>query len=266
MAEGAAKLHYRDVFHFYGIPKKVFSDCGPQFAARFIHALYKHLGIETGLTTAYHSEGNGQVECKNQEVEQYLHLFCDKRQKDWTKHLLTAEFALNSCVHSGTSKAPFELIYGYCPDFTIPIGKCSNMPGLDQRLNHLAKVCADTEAALRLSKEKMKEQYKRNKKTAHSFKVGDLVWLQAKDIKIHQKSPKLSPCQLGPFKVIERIGNLDFKLELPHYLKLHPVFYVNRLAPYWDNSLDKPPPPDPVMVEGKEEYEVDKIMDPCIFH
>jgi hypothetical protein len=139
------------------------------------------------------------------------------------------------------------------------------MPGLDQRLDHLAKVCAYAKATLRLSKEKMKEQYERDKKTAHSFHVGDLVWLQAKDIKIHQKSPKLSPRQLGPFKVIERIGNLDFKLDLPHYLKLHPVFHVNHLAPYWDNGLDKPPPPDPVTVEGEEEYEVDKFTDSRIF-
>jgi hypothetical protein len=127
---------------------------------------------------------------------------------------------------------PFKLIYGYCPNFTISIGKRSNMPGLDQWLNHLVKVRADAKAALRLSKEKMKEQYERDKKTAHSFNVGDLVWLQAKDIKIHQKSSKLGPCQLGPFKVIERIGNLDFKLDLPHYLKLHPIFHINHLASY----------------------------------
>jgi hypothetical protein len=146
-AEGVADLHYRDVFQLYGIPKKVFFNHGPQFAARFMRALYKHLGIETGLTTAYHLEGNGKVECKNQEVEQYLCLFCDKRQEDWAKHLPAAEFALNSRVHSGTSKAPFELIYSYCLDFTIPIGKCSNMPGLDQQLDHLAKVHANAEAA-----------------------------------------------------------------------------------------------------------------------
>jgi hypothetical protein len=112
----------------------------------------------------------------------------------------------------------------------------------------------------------MEEQYKRDKKTAHTFNIGNLVWLQAKDIKIHQKSPKLGLRQLGPFKVIEHIGNLDFKLELPHYLKLHPVFYVNCLALYWDNSLDKPLPPDFVMVESKEEYKVDKITDSYIFH
>jgi hypothetical protein len=111
-------------------------------------ALYKHLGIETGLTTAYHPKGNSKVEHKNQEVEQYLCLFCDKYQEDWAKHLSAMEFALNSCIHSGTFKVPFELIYGYCPNFTIPISKHSNMPGLDQQLDHLAKVCANAEAAL----------------------------------------------------------------------------------------------------------------------
>jgi hypothetical protein len=71
-AESTADLHYQDVFHFYRIPKKVFSDCGAQFAAQFMRALYKCLGIATGLTTTYHSEGNSKVKCKNQEVEQYL--------------------------------------------------------------------------------------------------------------------------------------------------------------------------------------------------
>jgi hypothetical protein len=49
------------------------------------------------------------------------------------------------------------------------------MPGLDQRLDHLAKVCADVKATLQLSKEKMKEQYEHDKKTAHIFNIDDLV-------------------------------------------------------------------------------------------
>ena len=88
-----------------------------------------------------------------------------------------------------------------------------------------------------------------------------MVMLQAKDVKIHQPSPKLGPRQLGPFKILERIGDLDFKLELPGWLKLHPVFHVNRLSPYRDNGLAKPPPPDPVVVDGEEEYEVEAVTD-----
>ena len=61
----------------------------------------------------------------------------------------------------------------------------------------------------------MKEQYERNKKNAHVFNVGDMVMLAAKDIKIHQRSPKLGPRQLGPFKVLEKVGELDYRLEIP---------------------------------------------------
>jgi transposase InsO family protein len=65
IAEGAANIHYSDVFRLHRISKKIFSDWGPQFAARFMRALYKRLGIETGFTTAYHPQGNGKVERKN---------------------------------------------------------------------------------------------------------------------------------------------------------------------------------------------------------
>jgi hypothetical protein len=77
-AKGATDIHYSNVFCLHGISKKIFSNWGPQFAARFMRALYKHLGIETSFTTAYHPQGNSKVEHKNQEVKQYLYLFCNK--------------------------------------------------------------------------------------------------------------------------------------------------------------------------------------------
>ena len=230
-AEGQADLHYKEVFRLHGIPWKVYSNRGPQFAARFMKALYKQLGIQTGLTTAFHPQGNGKVERKNQEVEQYLRLFCNKRQDDWVDHLPAAEFALNSRVHAGNQYSPFELSYGYRPDFAPPIGKRSNNPSLEERLDNLARARKDAEAALRLSKQHMKDAYERNKQTAHSFEPGDLVWLAAKDIKIHQKSPKLGPRQLGPFKVLKKVGELDYRLEIPPQFKIHPVIHVDHLSP-----------------------------------
>ena len=95
-ADGVASIYFEQVFLLHGIPRKIISDRGPQFAARSMCALYKHLGINGGLTTAYHPQANGQVEHKNQEVEVYLHLFISKRQDDWVDLLPTAKFVVNS--------------------------------------------------------------------------------------------------------------------------------------------------------------------------
>jgi hypothetical protein len=111
----------------------------------------------------------------------------------------------------------------------------------------------------------MKEQFERNKRSAHVFNVGDMVWLTAKNIKIHQKTPKLGPRQLGPYKVLERIGDLDYCLKLPSYLNLNPIFHVSCLSPWHNNGLHKPPPPESVVVQGEEEYEVDSIIDSRVY-
>ena len=262
-AEGVADVHVREVFRLHGLPKKIFSDRGPQFAARVTRALYKKLGIEIGLTTAYHPAANGQVERMNKEIEQFLRLFVSQRQDDWAELLPIGEFVLNSRLNSSTGHSPFELMYGYQPDFTLPVGRSSNIPALDQRLEKLREARKDAEAALRLSKERMKADYERGKKRSHEFDIGDKVWLDAKNIKIHQESIKLGPKRLGPFEVVGRVGELDYRLKLPAGLKVHDVFHVDRLSPWKGNEVNgqEPKAPPPIEVDGEEEYEVDQILD-----
>lgn len=187
-AEGVADIHYREVFRLHGLPRKFVSNRGPQFAARIMLELYRKLGIESGLTTAYHPQSNGQTKRANQEVEKYLRLFVNKRQDNWVRYLPSAGFVLNSRVHSAHQMSPFEVVYGYRPDFTIPAGGPSNIPALDERLEHLREVRREAEATLQRSKERMKHDYKRDKHTAHTFKVGSKVWLNSKDIHVHQAS------------------------------------------------------------------------------
>jgi hypothetical protein len=260
-ADGVASIYFEQVFPLHGIPKKIISDRGPQFAARSMRALYKRLGIDAGLTTAYHPQANGQVERKNQEVEIYLKLFTGKRQDDWADLLPTAEFVVNSRLNSATGHTPFELLYGYTPDFTIPVGRPSGIPVLDKRLQNIQVVRKDAEAALRLSKKRMQTDVEQRLKP-YKFNVGDKVWLQAKQIKVHQQSAKL-----GPFEVTEVRSDVDYKLALPPALRIHDVFHVDRLSPYKGNEVNGqvPPPPEPVTVEGEEEYEVDHIRDSKLF-
>jgi hypothetical protein len=186
-ADGVTSIYFNYVFLLHSIPQKIISNRGPQFAARSMRALLKRLGIDAGLTTAYHLQANSQVEHKNQEVEAYLCLFIDKRQDDWVDLLPTAEFVINSRLNSAMGHTPFELLYSYTPDFTIPPGRPVGIPLVDKHLQHLCLLCIDMEAALRLSKKRMQTE-KEQRLTPYKFAVGDKVWLQAKQIKVHQQS------------------------------------------------------------------------------
>ena len=91
------------------------SDRGPQFVTDFTCELYRILGIKVAASTAYHPQTDGQTECVNQEVEQYIRLFTNQRQDDWDELLSMAEFQLNNLIHSSMQQTPFMLNTGQHP-------------------------------------------------------------------------------------------------------------------------------------------------------
>jgi len=70
--------------------------------SQFMHELYHLLGIKVAASTAYHPQTDGQTECVNQELEQYLRVFVNERQDDWVEWLPMAEFTYNNHIHSST--------------------------------------------------------------------------------------------------------------------------------------------------------------------
>jgi hypothetical protein len=59
--------------------------------------------------------------------------------------------------------------------------------------------------------------------------------------------------------VIERIGKVAYKVELPPNLKMHNVFHVQLLKKYQDNGKVQPPPP-PIEIDDSLEYEVERVL------
>ena len=97
------------------IPRKVISDRGPQFATQFMKDLYRLVGTQGNLSTAYHPQTDGQTERVNQEVEQYLRVCINHQQTDWAEWLKCTEFSFNDKIHSSTGFSPFFANYGRHP-------------------------------------------------------------------------------------------------------------------------------------------------------
>ncbi|KAF8824214.1 hypothetical protein HHX47_DHR8000230 [Lentinula edodes] len=177
-----------------------------------------------------------------------------------------AEFVINSRTHSALGMSPFESTYGYLPLFNIPVGQRSSIPAVDDCIRILREARQDAGAALHLGKKQQKEGYKHGKQKAHQFKDGDIVWLSAEDINLQLSSEKLGDRQLGPYCILDKIGPLDYCLDLPLSLdRLHPIFHVDKLYPWKGNPINGEitTPPELVYLEDKDEleYEVEEILD-----
>jgi len=81
------------------------------------------LGIETKLSTVYHSQTDSQTERTNQELEQYLRMYVNHRQNNWSEWLAMAEFAINNKVYTATKMSPFKVNYGREPRMGFDIRK-----------------------------------------------------------------------------------------------------------------------------------------------
>ena len=125
-------------------------------------------------------------------------------------------------------------------------------------------------AQLERAQAKYKENYDTHHKEAPTFEPGDLVWLSRRHISTLQPSSKLDVKRLGPFKILEAVGDskLAFRLELPAQMRIHPVFHVSLLEPHRKNRFPGrvQPPPPPMEADGDVEWEVEEILDSRIRH
>jgi len=94
-SEQSAQLLLDNLYKQFGLPDKLISDRGPQFAAKTFQELCKLLGIKSALSTAYHPQSDGTTERFNQDIEAYLSIYCIAHPEDWLK-ALPIEFTHNN--------------------------------------------------------------------------------------------------------------------------------------------------------------------------
>ena len=95
-SEDTAKLLLENLYKWFGLPDKIISDRGPQFASKVFVEPLKLLGIKSALSTAYHPQMDGTTERVNQEIEAYLSIYCSAHPEEWPLALSTLEFTHNN--------------------------------------------------------------------------------------------------------------------------------------------------------------------------
>ena len=232
MVEGLAKLFRDNVWKLHGLSKSIISDRGLQFAAGLMRELNRMLGIESKMSTAFHSQTDSQTERVNQELEQYLRMFIDHRQEQWPDWLGTAEFAYNNKVHSSTKTSPFKANYGQDPRMGFEVRKKRKYKGAKKFVIKMKKVQKEAKAVLGKVQEEMKKYADRKRAEVDEYKVGDLVMLSTKDLKyqmVGRRTEKLTERLVGPYKIKKIVSLNAVELELPNTIKIHLVVNVSRI-------------------------------------
>jgi len=114
-----ARLFVIHVFLKYRVPSHVTSDRGSEFVSHFFRSLGTTLDMRLHFTSRYHLEANGQAKQTNQTLEQYLHVYCNYQQDNWSKLLPLAEFAYNNAPSATTGVSPFFANKGYHSNLSV---------------------------------------------------------------------------------------------------------------------------------------------------
>ncbi|GJY41210.1 putative reverse transcriptase domain-containing protein [Tanacetum coccineum] len=201
--EKLIKLYMKEVVTRHGVPVSIISDRDGRFTSLFWQALHKALGTRLDMSMAYHPETDGQSERTIQTLEDMLHA------------------------------APFEASYGRkcrSPVCWAEVGDAQlTSPTI---IHETTKKIVQIKSRIQAARDRQKRYANIRRKPIVS-QVGDKVMLKVspwKGVVCFGKRGKLNPRYVGPFKVIERVGIIAYKLELPQQLsRVHNTFHVSNL-------------------------------------
>nr|GFB66971.1 putative reverse transcriptase domain-containing protein [Tanacetum cinerariifolium] len=230
--------HAREVVARHGIPVSIICNRDPIFASRFWRTLQKALGTSLDISTTYHPETDGQSERTIQTLEDMMRACVIDFGKG--HHLPLVEFSYNNSYHASIKAAPFEALYGR--KCRSPV--CWNEVG-EFHLTGPEIVQETTEKNVQIKQRIQaardhQKSYADLKRKPMEFQVGDKVMLKVspwKGVVRFGKRGKLNPRYVGPFKVIERVRSVTYKLELPEELsRVYNTFHVSNMKKCYANE------------------------------
>ncbi|KAD5802551.1 hypothetical protein E3N88_13911 [Mikania micrantha] len=183
--------------------------------------------------TAYHPQTDRQTERTIQTFEDMLRACLIDFDGNWDSHLPLLEFSYNNSYHASIGMAPFEALYGRkcrSPICWTEVSE-SQITG-PETIQETTEKISQIRDNLFAARSRQKSYVDKQRKPIE-FEVDDMVLLKVspwKGVVRFGKKGKLAPCCVSPFKILERIGKVAYKLELPPELSnVHPTFQVSNL-------------------------------------
>lgn len=228
-----------EMFCRIGIPREMLTDLGTQFTSGVMKEVSRLLSIKHLTTTPFHPACNGLVEKFNGTLKLMLKRLCIDKPKDWDRYLGPVLFAFRDAPQESLGFTPFELIYGRSVRGPMTILRDLWTKEIDddevkttyQYVVDLQERLEKTYDIAHGNLEKASKRYARiyNRRTkTKELKVGDKVL-----VLLPTKANKLLLQWQGPYTVMERVGELDYKIQKGNKTK---TFHANMLKVYHDRS------------------------------
>ena len=234
--EQYAELYIKEIVRLHGTPRSIVSDRDPTFTSKFWESLHKALGTQLRFSTAFHPQTDGQSERTIQILEDMMRACVLDFGGSWSKYLPLMEFSYNNSYQSTIGVAPYEMLYGRKCRSPIHWDEAGERSYLGPELVQETNEALEKIRARMLATQSRQKSYADLKRKSVEFQVGDHVFLRVspmRGVKRFGVKGKLSPRFIGPFEVLDRIGEVAYRLAMPPSLSaVHNVFHVSMLRKY----------------------------------
>ncbi|KAI3739425.1 hypothetical protein L2E82_29829 [Cichorium intybus] len=245
-AMSLATTFMQSIYKLHGLPRSIISDRDPIFLSSFWRELFKQVGTRLNYSTAYHPQSDGQTEVVNRCLQNYLRAFASDEPQSWHRFLYLAEYWYNTSHHSAINMSPFQALYGRpIPDLNRYMPGSSSNASIDLALSEHNRLRSLLQDNLRRAQQRM-TALANSHRIDKQFAIGDMVYLRLRDYRQHsvqsRSSKKLNKRFYGPFKILDKIGAVAYRLDLPPSSRVHPVFHVSLLRQAFGNPTPTPLP------------------------
>jgi hypothetical protein len=232
-AAEVAKLFLDNISKLHGMPDSIVSDRDRVFTSNFWQQLFTLTGTQLCMSSAYHPQSDGQTERVNQCIETDLRCFVHACPNKWSLWLSVTEFWYNTNFHSAVGRSPFEVLYGHSlRHFGLHTTEAVPVAELTAWLQDREVISKLVRQHLLRAQARMKQQADKQR-SEREFSMGDQVYLKlqpyVQSSVTARSNQKLSFRFFGPYVILERIGQVAYKLKLPESALIHPVFHVSQV-------------------------------------